>query len=142
MFDMAKFFNKESPIDTLYTLHTEATICNKDYRIWYKLNENARVSVTTSVRETDREIIPNSIGQGSFGAALASSLNIGCAVNELFDSEHTSEIGYLKLNYLILQDDISKKNDTMEQARNGAERIDDMLKKKQLSVNYEASSWI
>ena len=39
---MAKFFNKESLIDTLYTLHTEAGICDNDYRIWYKLNENAK----------------------------------------------------------------------------------------------------
>ena len=66
VFDMAKFFDKESLINTLYTLHIEAGICDKDYRIWYKCM--ARVSVIT-----------NSIGQGSFGAALSPSLNIGCA---------------------------------------------------------------
>ena len=33
VFDMAKFFDKESLIDTLYTLHTEAAICDNDYRI-------------------------------------------------------------------------------------------------------------
>ena len=48
-----------------------------------------------------------------FGAALASSLNIGCTVNELFDNEHTTENGHLKLNSLILQDDISKMNNNL-----------------------------
>ena len=33
VFDMAKFFDKESLLDTLYTLHKEAKICDKDYRI-------------------------------------------------------------------------------------------------------------
>ena len=40
------------------------------------------MSVTTSVGETESETIPNSIGKGSFVAALVSSLNIGCAVKE------------------------------------------------------------
>ena len=34
VFDMSKNFDKESLIDTLYTLHTKAGICDKDYRIW------------------------------------------------------------------------------------------------------------
>ena len=74
--------------------------------------------------ETNSEIIPKSKGQGSFRAALASSLNIGCALNELFDTEHASKIGHLELNSLILQDDISNMNDNLEQAKEGAERID------------------
>ena len=90
---MVKFSDKESLIDTLYTLHTETGICNKDYRIWYKLNKKARVSVTTSVGETDSEIVPNSIGQGSFGAALTSSLNIGCTVKELFAMNTQQKLG-------------------------------------------------
>ena len=73
--------------------------------------------MTTPTGESESEIIPNSIGQGSFGAALASSLNIECALKELFDNE----IGYINLNSLILQDDISKMKETLEQARRGAE---------------------
>jgi hypothetical protein len=44
-FDMKKFFNKESLLDTMYTLKTKANIDNKDYRLWYKLNENTRIRV-------------------------------------------------------------------------------------------------
>ena len=43
----------------------------KDYRMWFKLNCKTRISVVTSVGETDAARIFDSIGQGSFGAALA-----------------------------------------------------------------------
>ena len=33
-------------------------------------------------------------------------------------------------------------NDTMEQAQEGAEKIDNMLRKKQLSVNYDKSKYM
>ena len=77
-FDKEKFFNKERLLDTLYTLYTEGHINDKDYRLWYKLNCKTRISVITSVGESDAHRILDSIGQGSFGAE--SSLNIGCAI--------------------------------------------------------------
>ena len=58
----------------------KAGIDEKDYGLWYKLNEDTEIDVRISVGESKTEIIKNSVGQGSFGAALASSLNIGCAV--------------------------------------------------------------
>ena len=36
-----------------------------------------------------------------------------------------------------MQEDISKMNDKVEQARDGCTKIDDTLKKKLLSVNYD-----
>ena len=36
---MEKFFDKESLIDSMYTLKKEANIDEKDYRLWYKFNE-------------------------------------------------------------------------------------------------------
>ena len=93
--------------------------------MYTKLNENTRISVLTPVGDSNRAVIPNSLGQGSFGTALASSLNIGWAVKDLFDKNYTTKIGYLNLNSLILQYDISKMNETIEEARRGAEQIDD-----------------
>ena len=49
---------------------------DKDYRLWYMLNKNAKISVRTSVGESDFRTITNSLGQCSFGAELASLLNI------------------------------------------------------------------
>ena len=40
VFDMEKFFDKESLLDTMHTLNKKAKISDKDYRMWYMLNEN------------------------------------------------------------------------------------------------------
>ena len=70
VFDMENFFDKESLLDAMYTLRNKADICNKSYRLWYRLNEKARISVRTSVGESESKEIADSLGQGSFGAAL------------------------------------------------------------------------
>ena len=50
---MKKFFDKESLIDCMNTLDKEAKVDNKSYRIWYKMNEKTKISVKTSVGDTD-----------------------------------------------------------------------------------------
>ena len=116
---------------------TKTRISNKSYWLWHQLNEDTKIFVLTSVGETDSVLVKNSIGQGGMGAALASSLNIGCAVAETFKSHSSSSIGEIPLNSLILQDDISKINDTLEDARKGCKMLDSTLKRKLLSVNYD-----
>ena len=49
--------------------------------MWYKLSKNT--SVIKLVGEKESAVITNSTRQDSFGAALASSLNIGSATNIL-----------------------------------------------------------
>ena len=73
-----------------------------------------------------------------FGAALASSLNIGCALKDTFRGAPSTRLGLMPLNSLIMQDDISKMNARLEDARSGCDKIDDTLKRKQLSVSYES----
>ena len=128
VFDMKKFFDKESLLDCMDTLNREAKVDNKSYRIWYKLNADTRISVRTSVGDTAEKSIIDSIGQGSAGASLISSLNIGCAMERTFKYMYTSSIGHLRLNSLIFQDDISKMNNGVEQAREGCKKIDNTLK--------------
>ena len=142
VFDMSKFFDKESLLDCMNVLNTHAKISNKSYRMWYKLNEGTRISVKTSVGETDKATIFDSIGQGSVGAALVSALNIGVAIKETFTDQYTANIGQLSLNTLIFQDDISKMNDNIEQAREGCHKIDRTLKSKLLSANYDKSKFL
>ena len=77
-----------------------------------------------------------------FGAALASSLNIGCALKKTFLGKPSTMLGIMPLNSLIMQDDISKMNDTLEDARSGCKVIDDTLRRKQLSVNYDKSMYL
>ena len=56
-FDMEKFFDKESLIDTLNALYVEGDISDKDYRMWYKLNCKTRISAVTSVGESEAKRI-------------------------------------------------------------------------------------
>ena len=58
-------------------------IAKSDYRMWFYLNNKSKISVLTPLGETDHATIMNGIGQGSFAAALASSLNIGCGVERI-----------------------------------------------------------
>ena len=141
-YDMAKFFDKESLLDCMDTLNKKANIDAKSYRMLYKLNANTKISVKTSVGESKTAPIDDSIGQGSFSAALSSSLNIGCAVADKLKDDCTASIGQLELIALILQDDISKMCNTVEQARNGSQMIDELLKQKLLSVNYDKSKYL
>ena len=141
-FDLSKFFDKESLIDVMQTLKIKAGICDKDYRLWVKLNENANIGVKTSVGDSKTKLVKNSVGQGSFGAALASSINIGCAIEETFRNKTSARIGHLDLNCVIMQDDIAKMNSKLAEARQGCELIDNTLKRKQLSVNHDKSKYL
>ena len=82
------------------------------------------------------------IGQGSFAAALASSLNIGCAVDEITKGVVTAKIGKLELKSLIVQEDIAKMNFTLEDARKGAKDVGRMLESKQLRANTANSKFV
>ena len=126
----------------MVTLKSKAGIDSKDYRMWYKLNEDTRISVRTSVGESDSKLIKNSVGQGSFGAALASSLNIGCAIKDTFRERSSTNIGSLPLNAVVMQDDIAKLNDNVEQAREGCYKIHKTLVSKQLSVNQDKCKYL
>ena len=48
-FDLSKFFDKESLGDCMDTLSRKAKIDDKCYRVWFKLNEDTKISVNTSV---------------------------------------------------------------------------------------------
>ena len=142
VFDMKKFFDKESLLDCMTSLSNKAKVDNKSYRLWFLMNEETRISVKTSVGDSEERNLLDSIGQGTAGAALVSSLNIGCAIEKIFKYEYTTRIGNLKLNSLVFQDDISKMNDNINQARIGCQKIDEILKKKLLSVNHDKSKYV
>ena len=75
------------------------------------------------------------MGQGSFGAALASSINIGCAIQDNLRNKKSASIGHLDLNALVMQDDIAKVSTNLKDARQGCKDIYEILTRKQLSVN-------
>ena len=86
-------------LDTINTLYISGNINDKDY----KLNCKIRILVLTSVGESDAHRFFDSIGQGSFGAALASSLNIGTAIYDATYGEVITELGHMPRNCLIFR---------------------------------------
>ena len=84
----------------------------------------------------------NGMGQGSFAAALASSLKIGCAVDGITQGICSANIGEVELNSFIFQDDIAKMNRTLEDARKNANDIGRLLESKQLRANTAKSSFV
>ena len=141
-FDMQKFFDRESLLDCMNSLSTRAKIDNKSYRIWFKINEKTNIAVRTSVGKSQYRRIFDSIGQGQDAAALVSALNLGCDIDDIFKDDPSTKIGQVPLNSIIFQDDIGKMNDGTESARKGAEQIDNVLKRKLLSVNYDKSKYL
>ena len=117
-------------------------IAMSDYRMWFHLNNKTKISILTPLGETDGATIMNGIGQGSFAAALASSLNIGCAVDGITRGICSANIGEVELNSLIFQDHIAKMNRTMEDARKGAKDVGRLLESKQLRVNTSKSRFV
>ena len=138
VFDLSKFFDKESLLDCVSELK-KIGVNDKSYRLWFKMNENTRISVKTTVGETEKATIYDSIGQGSMGGALVSSMNIGRAVAEVDKDVECSWIGKMMIKSAIFQDDISKYSDTLQNVRVTAEKLDVALKNKLLSVNYSKS---
>ena len=92
--------------------------------------------------DTDTRRVQNSLGQGMFGSALASSINIGCAVEDTMRGKTSTRMGRMDLNCVVMQDDIAKMNDNLIKAREGCILLDDTLKRKQLSVNYDKSKYM
>ena len=63
-----------------------------DY-MWFHLNNETKISILKPLGETDGATLINGIGQGSFAAALVSSLNIGCAVDGIARGICSANIG-------------------------------------------------
>ena len=57
-------------------------------------------------------------------------------MEDTFKGDPSTSLGFMDLNSLILQDDISKMNDKLEDTRAGCEKIDNNLNRKQLLVKY------
>ena len=65
----------------------------------------------------------NGIGQGSFAAALASSLNIGCAVDGITRGICSANIGEIYLNSLIFADFLSENLSNISKIKYKCEKL-------------------
>ena len=58
------------------------------------------------------------------------------------EKKSSTNIGTLPLNAVVMQDDIAKLNDNIEQARDGCNKIHSTLTRKQLSVNHDKCKYL
>ena len=87
--------------------------------------------------------VGETVAQGSIGGALASSLNLDVEVNNFF-SGSIDEVSYsnVRLQPIILQDDLCRLFTSADSARNGVRRMENIMKLKQLDINVDKSSYI
>ena len=121
----------------------EAGITGKLYRLWFELNKETNIKVKTGVGVSGTARVGETVAQGSIGGALASSLNLDVEVNNFF-SGSIDEVSYsnVRLQPIILQDDLCRLCTSADSARNGVRRMENIMKLKQLDINVDKSSYI
>ena len=141
-FDISKYFDSEVLRDAMASLY-EAGICGKLYRLLFELNKETEVMIKTGVGLTKAGHVGESVAQGSIGGGLISSLNLDVEVNNFFSGSR-DEVAYsnVRLQPMILQDDLARLCSSTESARAAIKRIETVMKLKQLTLNVDKSSYI
>ena len=121
----------------------QAKVNKKLYRLWFNLNKKTKVQVRTGVGITDKRDIDETLGQGSLGGAIASSLNLSLGFKDYFASSQ-DEICYgrVRIESLIFQDDVARCSTSRDRAQNGNIRIETIMKSKQLDVHPDKTCYL
>ena len=104
--DIVSFFDREDIVDVIEALES-MEVNKKVLRIWYKLNEDTKISVKTSVGRTEMVDVGALVGQGSGGAAIGSQAMIDISLkNYLGGSTDEIYYGEVRVESAAFQDDI------------------------------------
>ena len=140
--DIMKFFDKQSLVDAMDTLH-KAKINPKFYRVWFKMNQNTVIQVKTGAGMSARGLAGPVTGQGGGGAALASALNLDLGIDAYFRGSQDEECyGSVRLQPLIYMDDTARASHSVNAMRAGNVKLAALMMKKQLEVHPSKSGYI
>ena len=141
-FDISKYFDSEVLRNALGALY-DAGVSGKLYRLWFELNKETEIKVKTGAGMSRTTIVGETVAQGSIGGALVSSLNLDGEVNHFF-SGSINEAAYsdVRLQPLILQDDLCRMSCSADSARAAMRRMENIMKLQQLDINVTKSSFI
>ena len=140
--DIQKFFDKEVLSDVLNTL-TEMKVNPKCVRVWGKLNQKTRIRVRCGGGYSPWMEVGDTLGQGSGGAALASQANLDKGITSMFlGSSDLLFYGTVPISPLLFQDDIFSLAGTVNSARSSLDRVNIVMKQKQLRLHKEKTSYI
>ena len=141
-FDISKYFDSEVLRDAMGALYN-AGVNGKLYRLWFELNRETEIKVKTGAGMSRSATVGETVAQGSIGGALISSVNLDDEVNQFF-SGSINEAAYsdIRLQPIILQDDLCRMCCSTDSARAGIRRMENIMKLKQLDINVSKSSYI
>ena len=142
LFDISKYFDKESLRDTMDTLYM-AGIRGKLYRLWFELNRNTQIRIKTGVGMSAVQPTGENVTQGSIGGALASSANLDKTLRMYFEGSD-SEVSYddIRLEPITFQDDAARFVTDIVAAQKGNDLISSAMKLKQLTLNVDKCAMI
>ena len=139
LFDISKFFDRESLVGTMSALHNY-NINGKLYRHVYILNKDTIIQVKTGVGLSEKEETGENVGQGTIDGALVSSAGISNGVDDVFSkSKHEIVYGGDKLQPFIFQDDIIRACLSTESLRAGNRMMEEIIEGKLLDFNLSKS---
>ena len=142
LIDIQKFFDKQNLVDAMDSLF-ESGVNEKCYRIWYKLNQNTKISVRTGAGCTEIGYAGGVTGQGGSGAALASALNLDSGVNSYFAGSKDEDCyGGIRLQPLSYIDDLLRCTNNVSCTRAGNIKLSMFLEEKQLEAHPKKTCYI
>ena len=140
--DFEKFFDSENLQGLMGSL-SEAEVNSKAYRIWYKLNEKAVISVKSPAGISEKGEAGKICPQGGFGGALASGLDLAVGCKAYFEgSQDEISYGRVRCNPQLYQDDLLRVADSVESARAGNMRLLNMVRERQLSCHPSKTCYV
>ena len=83
MWDVSKFFNRESLADCIYELYKNE-VRGKLYHLLFNMNKNTKIRVQTPVGLTEECDTGEGVGEGTLEGALVSAVNLDSGVNDFF----------------------------------------------------------
>ena len=142
LFDISKYFDKESLRDTMDTLYM-AGIHGKLYRLWFELNRDTQIRVKTGVGMSGIKPTGENVAQGSIGGALASSANLDKTLRMYFEGSDC-EVSYddIRLEPITFQDDAARFVTDIVSAQKGNDFVSSAMNLKQLTINVDKCATI
>ena len=143
LFDMSKFFDRESAIDVCVTMH-DIGCRGPMYRMFYRMCQFNNLTVKTPAGPTRKFEVGAIIPQGSSYAAICSSVNLDRALFKGFGEILGAVFSNngLKMRPLSFQDDILKLSADRTETQLSQSNIYNIVAKKTLEFNLSKCSVI
>ena len=97
---------------------------DKCYKLFYNLNKNTTVQVSTASGMTETAVTAENLGQGSKSAGMVCSLSLSKGMDKYFkDSKYEIKYGNVELSPMQYQDDSIRLTNSVEGAVDGMRRF-------------------